>query len=81
MTSCRCARDDGSGRGSRKSTWRLVDACIAERSCEYTAMAVALLFGLRASEVARRQVRDLDAVAGSRGWRKDKTAARGGAWR
>jgi integrase len=39
---------------------KLLDKCIEERSRESVAVALALLLGLRASEVAHRQVRDLD---------------------
>lgn len=39
---------------------KLIDTCIAENSRESLAVAIALLLGLRASEVAHRQVRDLD---------------------
>jgi integrase len=39
---------------------KLIDACLAENSRESLAVALTLLLGLRASEVAHRQVRDLD---------------------
>lgn len=39
---------------------RLLETCLAERSRESIGVALALLLGLRASEVAHRQVRDLD---------------------
>lgn len=39
---------------------KLLDACLSENSREGIAVAVALLLGARASEIAHRQVRDLD---------------------
>jgi integrase len=39
---------------------KLIDVCVAERSRESAAVMLALLLGLRASEVAHRQIRDLD---------------------
>lgn len=39
---------------------KLLDACLSEKSAAATAVAVALLFGMRASSITNRQVRDLD---------------------
>lgn len=39
---------------------KLLDACLKEKSRESIGVALALLLGLRAAEVAHRQVRDLD---------------------
>lgn len=39
---------------------KLIDTCLAEKSRESLAVALTLLFGMRATEAATRQVRDLD---------------------
>ena len=54
---------------------RLLDTCIAEGSRESIAVSLALLLGLRASEIAHRQVRDLDDKGRLLWVPKGKTAA------